>query len=512
MTSKDTAPKRAVIYTRISNDKEGAGLGVGKQEEDCRALAARLGLEVIEPVREDNDLTAFKGGGRSKTRLGYEALLDDIRTRRAEAVLAWHTDRLHRDLAELDRYIKTCGEGRSGIPTYTVQGGELDLSTSSGRMVARILGAVAQGEVEHMIERMQAGHERRRQAGAWKGGPRPFGYRPDGPSMKNGGTGRLAQVPHEAEAIRKACADVLAGVGPHPIAKQWNGAGLCTTAGKSWNNVNVRLVLIRALNAGLIAYGVGKSGGGKGDGIVVGKGNWEPIVDEDTWRAVRGILIDPGRRVGPGPKPRHLLTGVLVCGICDGHTFRTIPSKWGSLYQCASHAHRPTGEAGPKRWHLARKQQPLDDFIEQIVIERLSRPDVVAALNTRPEVDIPALDRRRTAINAALEEWARTPGITPRQLQITSGPLLDELTEVERQISEALRGDPLPEFAGNDPAKVWAELKEAGNVDRMRAIVRMLLRVRLLPVGKGGSRRGKRLVNGRVPFDDDTVEILPPDA
>ena len=82
-----------------------------------------------------------------------------------------------------------------------------------------------------------------------------------------------------------------------------------------------------------------------------------------------------------------------------------------------------------------------------------------------------------------------------------AAPLLDELTEVERQISEGLRGDPLPEFAGNDPAKVWAELKEAGNIERMRAIVRLLLRVRLLPTGKGGTRRGKRLVNGRVPFD-----------
>jgi site-specific DNA recombinase len=511
VTSKDTAPKRAVIYARISRDnKQGSGLGVGKQADDCRALAAQRGLEVIEPVREDNDLTAFKGGSRSKSRPGYKDLLGDIRSGRADVVLAWHTDRLHRDMTELEEYITVCGEGRDGVPTYTVQGGDLDLSTSSGRMVARILGAVARGEVEHMIERMQSAHERIRNAGGWKGGPRPFGYRLDGPSIKHGGEGKLAQVPGEAAAIRDGCAKVLAGIGPHPIAKQWNGAGLLTTAGKPWNNVNVRLALIRALNAGLIEYGTGKDG--KGQGTVVGPGNWEPIVDEDTWRAVRAALTDPGRRVGPGPKPRHLLTGVLVCGICGGHTFRVIPSKWGSLYQCNSHAHRPAGEAGPRRWHLARKQQPLDDFVEQIVIERLSRPDVVAALNTRPEVDLPALDRRRTVINAELEEWARTPGITPRQLQITSGPLLDELAEVERQISEGLRGDPLPEFAGKDPAKVWAELKAAGNIERMRAVVAMLLRVRLLPVGKGGSRRGKRLVNGRVPFDDDTVEILPPDA
>src|SRR5207247_552018 len=97
------------------------------------------------------DLTAFKGGRRSKPRPGYNDLLDDIRSGRAQVVLAWHTDRLHRDLTELEEYITVCGEGRGGVPTCTVRGGDLDLSTSSGRMVARILGAVARGEVEHMI-------------------------------------------------------------------------------------------------------------------------------------------------------------------------------------------------------------------------------------------------------------------------------------------------------------------------------------------------------------------------
>jgi hypothetical protein len=31
-------PVRAAIYVRISSDRTGAGLGVTRQEEDCRAL------------------------------------------------------------------------------------------------------------------------------------------------------------------------------------------------------------------------------------------------------------------------------------------------------------------------------------------------------------------------------------------------------------------------------------------------------------------------------------------
>ncbi len=34
--------KRAAIYCRISDDREGLGLGVKRQEEDCLALAERM--------------------------------------------------------------------------------------------------------------------------------------------------------------------------------------------------------------------------------------------------------------------------------------------------------------------------------------------------------------------------------------------------------------------------------------------------------------------------------------
>jgi DNA invertase Pin-like site-specific DNA recombinase len=509
-SNDDTAPKRAVIYTRISQDRAGAGLGTGKQETDCRELAARLypPVEVVG-VHEDNDMTAFKGSKRSKPRPGYNALLEDIRSGRAEVVLAWHTDRLHRDMTELEGYIDICGEGSGGVPTYTVKGGDLHLETSNGRTMARVFAAIARGEVEHMIERQKSAKERIRAAGGRQGGPPGFGYRLDGPTIKNGGTGGLVQHAVEAAAIRKGYETLLQldpAVGMRAIAREWNAAGLRTPQGASrgggnlWEATTVRIVLLRARNAGLIEH----------KGEVVGKGNWDPIVSEDTWRAAKRILDDPARHSGPGPRPKYLLTGVLLCGVCGGKTFtvfRPMPRGRGrgrAVYGCTSLAPRPHDlpDGVKSVRHLTRLVEPLDEYVEGIIIERLRRPDVLAALNTRPEVDIAALDARRTEINTELDAWATADGITPRQLQLHNAPLLTELSGIERQISEALRGEPLPEFTGKDPAKVWAKLKADGNIERMRAVVKMLLRVRLLPVGK----------RGRVPFNYDAVEILPPDA
>ncbi|HET7278384.1 MAG TPA: recombinase family protein, partial [Dermatophilaceae bacterium] len=81
---------RATVYARISSDREGAGLGVRAQEQDCRELADSLGWSIVS-THTDNDISAYSG----KPRPGYRAMLEEIRSGAVDVVLAWHTDRLH---------------------------------------------------------------------------------------------------------------------------------------------------------------------------------------------------------------------------------------------------------------------------------------------------------------------------------------------------------------------------------------------------------------------------------
>jgi len=53
-----SAPVAAAIYARISSDQEGTALGVKRQLEDCRKLAAAEGWLVAEEYT-DNDVSAF---------------------------------------------------------------------------------------------------------------------------------------------------------------------------------------------------------------------------------------------------------------------------------------------------------------------------------------------------------------------------------------------------------------------------------------------------------------------
>ncbi|WP_200306659.1 recombinase family protein [Streptomyces adelaidensis] len=58
---------------RISDDREGAGLGVKRQEKDYRALITQLGWTVVE-MYDDNDMSATN---RRKKRKGYHRMLAD---------------------------------------------------------------------------------------------------------------------------------------------------------------------------------------------------------------------------------------------------------------------------------------------------------------------------------------------------------------------------------------------------------------------------------------------------
>jgi site-specific DNA recombinase len=88
---------RAGIYARISSDRDGDQLGVRRQVEDCSGFAERCGY-VVGEVYVDDDISAWSG----KARPEFERRLDDLRSRRIGAVVAWHLDRLTRHPRELE--------------------------------------------------------------------------------------------------------------------------------------------------------------------------------------------------------------------------------------------------------------------------------------------------------------------------------------------------------------------------------------------------------------------------
>ncbi|HUO39292.1 MAG TPA: recombinase family protein, partial [Mycobacterium sp.] len=113
MVVKKTAARRtdvrsAAVYARISADVEGTGLGVTRQLEDCRKLAADRGWPVGDEY-VDNDVSAFSG----KRRRDYERMLVDLESGARDAVIVYNLDRLHRRPVELEEFVALCE--RAGV-------------------------------------------------------------------------------------------------------------------------------------------------------------------------------------------------------------------------------------------------------------------------------------------------------------------------------------------------------------------------------------------------------------
>lgn len=467
--------KRAAIYCRISRDREGAGLGVDRQEQDCRELAAKHGL-TIAAVHRDNDLSAYSG----KPRKGYRTLLEQVRTGEVDTVIAWHTDRLHRRPVELEEYITACEQ--RGVPTLTVKAGPLDLATPSGRLVARQLGAVARYEVEHSIERIQRAKVQTAMAGGFMGGRRPYGFEPDGVTVR----------PHEAAIVKELTKKALAGASWRSLAADLNGRGELTTTGRQWSSAAMRDLLIRARNAGLVEH----------RGEVVGKASWPAIVDEGAWRALCAVVADPSRRTSATSARRWLGSGLYLCGVCDdGTTMRSWVRGGKMRTEAPGYVCRASG-------HLGRVAGPLDDFVTELVIARLSRADAIELLHANDEQAASDLYAEQLAIREQLDELATLyaqKAIDGRQMAKASGLLSAQLAAVDERIANLSRGSTLEGLVGVDDVR---ERWEALDLDRRSAVVSTLMTVTILPVP--AHERGKRPAGWRPGdsyFRPETIRI-----
>src|SRR4051812_1421815 len=97
----DTRAVRAAIYLRISLDATGEGLGVERQGEDCRRIAAERGWAVVAEY-VDNSISA---SDRRKDRPGYNRLVDAFAAGAFDALICWDLDRLTRQPRQLEDWI-----------------------------------------------------------------------------------------------------------------------------------------------------------------------------------------------------------------------------------------------------------------------------------------------------------------------------------------------------------------------------------------------------------------------
>jgi len=279
-------------------------------------------------------------------------------------------------------------------------------------------------------------------------------------------------VPEEAAALEHGTDMLLSGGSIRGWVKWCADKGITTTRGNPIGPTEGREMLLRPRNAGIATY--------KGEEI--GKGLWEPIIDEPRFRAVVAVLSDPNRRTTPGNTVRWFGSKIFRCGIegCSETVVCTRAGGSGHMsYRC------PVQHGG------GRRADTLDKYVIDLIIERLSRADATDLLAPVDDgVDVAALQMESEQIRRRLTDVAAMFGsgqMTMAQFTEASDVARAQLEGVTRQLARAATKDPLVGLVGApDVRQAW----NARDLERKRAVLRALVDVTIRPARRGRGADG----------------------
>lgn len=339
MANPDT---QAAIYVRRSHkDKEGdarTGRSLTEQADDARALAARVGLNVVEVYAEREGTGASRHS--RKARPVWEKALDDLDNGDDfRTLIVWALDRAERRGAKqvADLIERHAGRGRRVLG---VDG--TDTGDEHQRLALIVRAEVAREEAESISKRVRRSRAAARKEGRWQAGRPPYGLRAVG--------GHLQHDPATYPAARRIADMALDGIAPAKIASALNAEGIRPPRASSWTRGSIRQLLLSPAFAGLGSLRertategwraiaevyIGEDGQSVpvGDGVIT-EGERVRILaaiaerTRDTAAGKRGVR-------GAGEIP-NVLRGLVVCAECGGSAGITSQSAngRGRSYAC----------------------------------------------------------------------------------------------------------------------------------------------------------------------------------
>ncbi len=299
---------RAVVYCRISRDREGLELGVERQRADCLRLVEAKGWDLVHDGDSDTFTDNDISGAKDYTeRAAFGRMIRAIEAGKVDAVVAYTQARIYRDAAKFLEFCEILKS--SGVETVALVA-DADVNPNGSLFVATVIAAKDAEERRRTSELISRKMTEKAEAGQWHGGPRPFGYgQPpvdDSDEAKRASIARYNEI-NEAEAtlLKLAAEKILDGGSLRSIAKDWRTRGIKSTRGGNITETMIQRTLCKPRIAGLIEH----------KGEVLGQAQWPAILDVPTWEQVKTILTDPSRRV-PKSNKDYILRGVLKCGRC----------------------------------------------------------------------------------------------------------------------------------------------------------------------------------------------------
>lgn len=453
---------------RLSRQATDTNLSLDGMTADLRELCQREGLTEVA-LHVDDGLT---GGYRDRP--AFLAWVADARSGRTDVLLTWHVDRLTREGLNVAAQLLDVVEGKDQntgrlisrpVRLLDVKGLDSDHGETF-RMRFVLQAEIARAERERMRERSKAAHRRLAQAGRYRGGFTPYGYKAVPAEDGKGQT--LAIEPREAEAIRECVDRVLRGHTLGRVSRWLNDQGHAPRRTAEWS----RRGLLHVLTGDAILGRVSRGGKPVRDAEGTILAPFPAIVTEAESAALKAACNPAGKRQTPmGRQPSRLLSGLLTCFSC--HLTLTVVRRNGrtAAYRCMSRGMGKTCDAAVSVGAKVIEDHVTARYLKAVGHMRMMREHVI----TEGVDELAAVDAEIADVMAQVATQA-------------TASLFERLTALQAQRTE-LDGKPPTQRVeivdtGQTTAQWWAD----AHIDDQRDALAEAFAVLEVSPGKPGSR------------------------
>jgi hypothetical protein len=229
-------------------------------------------------------------------------------------------------------------------------------------------------------------------------------------------------------------------------------------------------------------------------------GVWVPILKEDEQLNLFDNLSENYSTSPDRKKNRHLLTGLLVCGVCGvkmgyGPPFKDKAGRRITRYQCRK---QPGSVACG---HIAMVEGSLDKYVEEVVAEfgvyfAKSASTVLTQTTLTVGILTAELDQqRKTLTELQAERYSATSRMAKDVYDRLRGPMTDRIAELEESLNVATGK---AERLSQVPTAVRGLPKLTGTVEVKRAELHKVLDK--IAINPSAVRGGNRFKHERVVF------------
>lgn len=498
------------------------GLAIERQREDCERLAEREGWTIVETYIDQSKSAT----DATKSRPDYDRMVADYEAGAFDAIVCWDLDRLTRQPRQMEDWVDAARF--RGLLLKSVSG-DVDLTNENGLLIAGIKIQVARAEVVRKSKRQSRAQQQRAAMGRAPKGMRPLGYATNGDVIEHEAAAVRAiyalftkiENPESLRSLARALSgtDVIDGIDAlpkhtHTVSAEREAARKQRAeeenrpydarepkADGPWSPSTVLGILRNPRYAGMSTYTpkeFQKDGNRRrtwraqilrDDAGEPVRGQWESIVDDETWWKVQEILDDKKRvtNTSGSTKRKRLGSGLYRCGLSDPETGQPCGKKVTGA---------PRGYTCPG--HMVRSGPAIDDFVTDVISARLDQPDAVrqvpaTANNAETQAIDAAISAQRAKISRAQHDYDEEI-IEGRDLKRVRDAAEAAIQELEAQrLLQGRAGALAPILGTDDPANAFRE----ASLNLRRQVIDALATVSLHPQPRG--RKG---------FDPASVEIV----